>query len=163
MFYFYPDLALGNAAMLLLTITLTAMFGTVAHKCGSVTGGYGPVAQGIGYASLGLVYATFVVLRIGLSFEIYEGHSEVGSSDVGKPSQLAIRDPESETYGPCLPLPSALQSIELSVRVSTIDHLDNAAEEDSYYLYDLSAMPPRRCRRRADRTCNRSTVEERYL
>jgi hypothetical protein len=38
----------------------------------------GPEAQGIGYLSLGLAiaYLVVVILIIGLSFEIYFGHSE---------------------------------------------------------------------------------------
>lgn len=75
MFYLCPDLGNGNTPMLIWTISSTAMTAALTNLSGLFIS---PEAQGIGYLLLGLAiaYLVVVILLIGLSFEIYFGHSE---------------------------------------------------------------------------------------
>lgn len=75
MFSLCPDLGKGNTFMLIVTISSTAMSVALTNSSGLFIN---PEAQGIGYPLLGLAiaYLVVVILIIGLSFEIYFGHSE---------------------------------------------------------------------------------------
>lgn len=75
MFYLCPNLGKGNTPMLIVTISSTAITAALTNLSGLFIS---PEAPGIVYLLLGLAIACLVVviLLIGLSFEIYFGHSE---------------------------------------------------------------------------------------
>ncbi|KAG1763619.1 hypothetical protein EDD22DRAFT_493537 [Suillus occidentalis] len=97
MFYLCPDLGKGNTFMLIQIISSTAM-------TAALTNFSGPEAQCIqvGYLLLGLAiaYLIVVILIIGLSFEIYFGHSETVINML-----ISTITPDPESHSKYAPLP----------------------------------------------------------
>ncbi|KAG1841916.1 hypothetical protein DFJ58DRAFT_807376 [Suillus subalutaceus] len=106
----YPNLAKGNTpVMLLVTITSTAMFATIVRVFDGTLDAV-PLIQGIevsGYTLLGLAYVIFIVLTIGLSYEIYKEQSEVGGSSKAGVSETGV----SETGNPSHILIDTIETI----------------------------------------------------
>ncbi|KAG2749290.1 hypothetical protein P692DRAFT_20474773 [Suillus brevipes Sb2] len=99
MFYLCPDLGKGNTPMLIVTISSTAITAALISFSGLFIS---PEALGIGYLlpGLAIAYLVVVILIIGLSFEIYFGHSETVMNML-----ISTITPDPESHSKYAPLP----------------------------------------------------------